>query len=495
MGLVIFLLLLAATILLRSFIFDSLWLDETLSYWVASASYSEVCSRALEFQGQSPFYYLILSVWMKIFPHTEFYLRLPSLFFLAVSCFVLYKLAQYFSPKGPAVLAVVLFISQGQVLSSISARPYSLSLCCALIATYLIVSWLERPASIRLCGYCAALVATFYAHYLFILVVLWHLFHIAVNYRGLMREKWLALFTCYLAAALAYIPALPHLFSLGARGEELSFAVAPSLTRFLSVTFPPNLLLYLIFSLLLCILFTQEKPRDLLSNRTSLGMLYSLLCLLLLGPLALLFSSYLLGGSLFVERYFLWQSPALPLLGTMLGGAIVTKRAKRMFLASICFFALLFELDRRWEIEDWRGAITQIESVRQKDSGEIFVYTGLIEAGDTDWLRDASKSAYLQGPINYYPLSQKPLLLPPNLESQPRRDYFNEVVLPALGSDYAVYGILSDKKFRADGSQDISVSEYYGGEFRRLGYESSIILDSKALKVFKFEKISSSSQK
>jgi len=47
-------------LLLRAPLHESLWLDETLSVWVALGSFQEVIERAFLFQGQSPLYFLIL---------------------------------------------------------------------------------------------------------------------------------------------------------------------------------------------------------------------------------------------------------------------------------------------------------------------------------------------------------------------------------------------------------------------------------------------------
>ena len=44
----------------------SLWIDETITYWVVKDGFRDLFYRAIHFQGQSPFYYLIVWCFIQV---------------------------------------------------------------------------------------------------------------------------------------------------------------------------------------------------------------------------------------------------------------------------------------------------------------------------------------------------------------------------------------------------------------------------------------------
>jgi mannosyltransferase len=85
---------------------SSLWIDEFGTFWVTEDRLSTTVARALQFQGQSPFYYLIVWIPLHLFGESELALRLPSLIFGCAFILVLFLTARRWSSGGARVVLV-----------------------------------------------------------------------------------------------------------------------------------------------------------------------------------------------------------------------------------------------------------------------------------------------------------------------------------------------------------------------------------------------------
>jgi 4-amino-4-deoxy-L-arabinose transferase-like glycosyltransferase len=145
---------------------ESLWLDEFGTWWVVQSDLPAVIARTLEFQGQSPFYYLIVWLFAQVFGENEIALRLPSLIAGVAACWFVYKTAAELLDARTGLFAAAMFwLSSYPVQCSAEARPYSLVLFFAAAMLWGFVraalrgDWAGRGAFI-LAG--AGLVATHY---------------------------------------------------------------------------------------------------------------------------------------------------------------------------------------------------------------------------------------------------------------------------------------------------------------------------------------------
>jgi mannosyltransferase len=108
---------------------ESLWLDEFGTWWVVQSDLPTAVTRTLEFQGQSPFYYLIVWLFAQVFGESETALRLPSLIASAAACWFVYKTASELLDGRTGLFAAAMFwLSSYPVQCSAEARPYSLVL-------------------------------------------------------------------------------------------------------------------------------------------------------------------------------------------------------------------------------------------------------------------------------------------------------------------------------------------------------------------------------
>ena len=83
---------------------DSLWLDETLTFWVVRDGLAETLERTIHFQPQ-PAYYVFMWFWTRIAGFSEVALRIPSLIAALAACIALAKLGAGTSTENPSMHA------------------------------------------------------------------------------------------------------------------------------------------------------------------------------------------------------------------------------------------------------------------------------------------------------------------------------------------------------------------------------------------------------
>ena len=164
----------------------SLWIDETITYWVVKDGFWDLIYRAIHFQGQSPFYYFIVWCFIQILGHTEWILRLPSLLSLIIACIILYKLGLFFFNREGGLIATLSFINLWAVIvqsigGSCSARPYELAVMLSVLSILCFVWWIKTDRVIYQVAYIMASVATCYAHILFSPVFIIHFHYFFIN--------------------------------------------------------------------------------------------------------------------------------------------------------------------------------------------------------------------------------------------------------------------------------------------------------------------------
>lgn len=117
----------------------SLWLDEAYSVLVAKQSFSEMLV-SLENDAHPPLYYLLLSVWIKIFGDGEITLRSLSALFYLGGVFTIYWLGQEIYERRVGFLAAFLYaLSPLATGTAHSARMYALLGFLSALSTFLFV--------------------------------------------------------------------------------------------------------------------------------------------------------------------------------------------------------------------------------------------------------------------------------------------------------------------------------------------------------------------
>lgn len=116
---------------------SSLWLDEFGTLWTIEAGLSNTVERAFSFQGQSPLYYCIVWLFVRVFGEHEIVIRLPSLLCMSGAAVCIYKAGSAMAGVRCGVFSgVVFWMAFAGMRSSAEARPYGLAMLFTSLAFY-----------------------------------------------------------------------------------------------------------------------------------------------------------------------------------------------------------------------------------------------------------------------------------------------------------------------------------------------------------------------
>jgi len=178
----------------------ALWYDEAFSALAAEQPFAQMID-ATAYDVHPPLYYAILWAWFRLWPGlgrpSEWWLRLPSLLFSALSIPLTWSFARGFNADRRAALlaATLMAVLPFQIFYGQETRQYSLLLLVSLLT---VVCWQRRWWS----GLCVGLIGCAYTHNL---GVIW------AGTFGLLilindRENWRHILWAGFGAGLAYLP-------------------------------------------------------------------------------------------------------------------------------------------------------------------------------------------------------------------------------------------------------------------------------------------------
>ncbi len=169
---VILLFFIVAVIIARS---QFIWLDEAYTLHTTSGSFRQVWLRAMNFEGQPPFYFIILKVW-RYLSDSVFFARLFSIITVTISIFIIYLISKkYISNINP--LIIILFFASNSLLlwAALEIRVYGLVLLMSVVSVWLflnIYNSKQKPALNQRILYSAiALIAVYTQYYLVFLFI------------------------------------------------------------------------------------------------------------------------------------------------------------------------------------------------------------------------------------------------------------------------------------------------------------------------------------
>lgn len=420
---------------------NSLWLDETMSYWVIQDGFAESIDRAVHQQPQ-PAYYIFLWAWVQLFGTSEIALRIPSLLAMLGACFLLARLGSaLLGDRESGCLAAIVFASSWSVFrESVDARSYALGLFVLLALTASLLRWLDsggwRPA--WLCGVLAALLP--HLHLFFALV------YPALAVYGILRfgssparrGEVGVVVACLATGALFYLPVA---LALAEHASSYSFAPSPDAHALFTIfVWPAPVVGLLIGFAAAGMLAARSVPPGGGARQGSAPIRASslevdratgfLLALWVFLPLLLLFLfSTLSDASVFIRRYLIAAVPGVALLYAWALRGIPSARA-RMVAASLVVLTS-FALHERPQ-DDFRTAALEVRSfLAAEGAAPVLLASGLIEGQDESWLRDPALSGYLNAPTDYYPMGERVIALPRKMRGQPLALEILESVMPA----------------------------------------------------------------
>ncbi|MCO6432013.1 MAG: glycosyltransferase family 39 protein [Deltaproteobacteria bacterium] len=486
-------LLLSTAILYRGFLFESLWLDELVTYWAVSGPFPQVIARSGSFLGQSPIPYLIPWSVAGYLSEAEWVLRLPSLLFTAASCLVLYRLGRKFMPKDCAAFAVLIFIVIDEVLiSAMSFRPYSLALFCSLLSLWYLIQWTSSGALRHALLYCIFTVLAIYNHYLFAGIFTVHFAYVMTARRRIPAKLPLDFAFIVLLIIAAVTPGALQFLKFSESHGEMSFRPAPGAADLIHALLPLYLILYFVTAFLLTFLWFGKVPCRAPGTENRPFITTSLVWYLS-GPLMLFTYSIAFDSSLFLSRYYLWSIPGLALCGGLLLSTLADQQARRVAVAVFAFMAFVRESGRIWKIENWRNVPAVIETVAQERDPLVLLYSGLMESKRVNLSGTLVESGFLTAPLFYYPLRAQLIPIPPDFESAELRRFFAEKVRVAFESRNQFFLVCLDQTL-IDGQERISICQRHISTLAGENFKAKELSPGEHVRTIVFNRTANSNQ-
>jgi hypothetical protein len=424
----------------------SLWLDETLTYWVVKDGLWDAVTRGVQFQSQ-PAYYIVMWIWTQALGTSETVLRLPSLLAVLAACAALARLGTRLTgdPKlGP--LAAVVFAATTIVFREVvDARSYALGAALLICLALSVVSWLDhrRWRDAWAVGLLAGAIPHF--HVFFALTYPAFILYGAIRSRTTpVRLDQAALVGALITfAALLSIPAA---LTLLANRGSYSFAPMPSPRNLFTAFVWAPAVSGLLAGLCVDGMTRKDTPETMGatgadSNTTNAAPTIgrevgTLLAVWSLTPLLVLyFVSTLSGSSIFLDRYLITSLPAVSLLYAIAIRGIDSGVAR---VVAMIVIALACLVSYARPVDDFRGAARAVNHFVAGDrTVPVLLASGLIESQDENWLRDPALANYLTAPTAYYPLDGQVVSLPRKIRRPPadhsrERRIGDEIVGPIL---------------------------------------------------------------
>lgn len=402
---------------------DSLWLDETLTFWVIKDGLVETLDRAVHYQSQSA-YYALMWIWTQLAGTSEIALRLPSLLSAFGVCIALAELGKrLLRDREAGLLAVVVFASGWNAFrESVDARSYMPGLFVLLVVALCLIRWIEegRWREVWICGVLGALLP--HLHVFFALVYPAFGLYVAMRWpRGRPEaiRQVAVFFGLLLVGALLFLPAA---LTLTSHGSSYSFAPPPNVRVFIGMFVWAGpvaaLLIGLAVSGFLGRWTAAESNLEAAETASLPADSSVLLTAWIIVPMAALYAvSTLIDISVFISRYLIEALPAVCLVYALALRGISSGPAR--VLAALLIAATSLVLNDR-PPDDFRGATLAVnEFVAGSDSVSVLFASGLIEGEDEARVRDVDYHPYLTAPRAYYPMDGRVVAVPRRMVGQP----------------------------------------------------------------------------
>ena len=184
----------------------NIWEDESYSLHTTSGGLATVIHQAYNFEGQPPFYFLLLALWRHI-DSGIFFARLLSLVFIGLGSYVFYKLVHLVSGAGSSRWMLIIFLlNPFTVWAGLEIRLYSLVIFLSIISVYFFLRFYTENKTKYLYLLLLICLIGLYTQYFFILEIA------AFGCSVLIFKGWKAFFNLAVYVIPLAILFLPNLF-------------------------------------------------------------------------------------------------------------------------------------------------------------------------------------------------------------------------------------------------------------------------------------------
>jgi hypothetical protein len=388
---------------------SGLWLDETLTAWIIREDFLTTFSRALNFQAQSPFYYLLIHGWTRIFGTTEVALRIFSICCFVLGCAFLYLIHRRRFSRELSMFGTILggaFLLMH--VSVLEARPYGLVTAFLVSSYYFFFVWLATGHRGAQALHIVCTVATIYTHWLFgTLLVVQTLLVLGakVSQKKHYIRKWI--YNLFIIGVLSS-PNAYQLALIFQKRFTYNYLSSPSVLNWAIITFPVEAIL---LSLLPALLIVYRRSRLYRVRRffstISMGASW-----IIIPPAILFLLSHFFGVSVLSSRYAGASYAGFGLIIVSLFSCLSksSSRSFTMLFTSISGILILFALPHN--SESWREPTAFLLKLQNKNHRPVLLSSGLIESNSREWILDSTKRPYFSSPIQYYLPNENPVPLP-----------------------------------------------------------------------------------
>ncbi len=378
---------------------QSLWLDEATSILTAkSYSYIGLITQFAASDFHPPLYYLVLKFWTSLFGSTEIGARNLSILCGVLSVWVVYLVGnKLFGRTIGLITALLLATAPLHVYYSQEARMYSLETLLVLISVYMFTQVLEQQSVVRWLLFTFLNILLLYTDYLptFIFIVYW----LFIFYR---RKSFSKQFVTYFAISqvvviVSFLPFVPifirqlqlgHTASLSLWSKALGLLSVKSIALVFikfsigRISFS-NKITYALFvaiplTIFGALLAWPLTARSFLLRQNDDDQRHDLLGLVYFWLFVPLVVGSIIAVKLSIFDYFrfLFVLPALYLILSCAIGNLKNVTARWLlivFVVAINSFSLFtYYTHSSFHREDWRSAVSYIESNSQRPSIVVF---------------------------------------------------------------------------------------------------------------------------
>jgi mannosyltransferase len=381
---------LAVALFLRIIILNqSLWLDEAINVLAASHySFWDFLTKYSIGDFHPPGYFALLWVWERIGGTSEVWVRIPSVALGLGAVFITYLLGkEIFSKKIGLIAALLLAIAPLHVYYSQEARMYSLSAFAATLSFYFFNRLISKGSKVNMLGYITATVLVLYADYLVYLIIPVQILFTLIYYRAQLKRvlislgvsllfltPWLTVFPKQLSVGTGTASTLPGWANVVGGSGVKDLLLVFLKTLFGRISFDNKYIYVLVAGLaglmyLIAIFKLLKKPDN--ASKLLLSWLFI--------PVAL---AFVVSFFIPVLAYFrmIFILPAFYLLVAKGISLIYNKWLNTLLLISICLISLssllIYYTNPKFQREDWRTAIKEVESRSTTGSVVLFETNG-----------------------------------------------------------------------------------------------------------------------
>ncbi|HWQ56966.1 MAG TPA: glycosyltransferase family 39 protein [Bryobacteraceae bacterium] len=332
---------------------------------------------------------------------SEIALRLPSLLAAIGAVFAIYRLGKEVADSNAGLLCALLFVTRPDLAIQVpNARPYALALLCHIAAMLWLARWMREPRVKYAALWLACAVAATHLHHLFgVALALECAVALLCVQRHMRAARLKQLIIGITAAVLLLLPALPQAMVFFEHRKLLSFTSRPGIGNLIATLAPWYVLLPLALTTVLALL-AGHRPRSAKPAGDSRGLILAV-AVGLVPAVGFFLLSTLTDARLFSTRYLLPAMPGIVLFWGLLLRRIEPLGVPRVALAAAAVLVALqlggLQPVPDYRGEDWRAAVNALP-----ESGDLLVYSGLVECRRLDWLQDPFRWKYLASPLLAY---------------------------------------------------------------------------------------------